>query len=486
MRLGMDRREFLTAMVVGAVGWKAGFKYNGRLEENNLGRNKEKDWQVLQKEIIDFRSGLGLDPLPAELSSPVVISDEMWNDLKNVFKNEVPLENLLYGRRVEEIIRLVFGKYYTNLIKGVRVDKEAPVSMTFDSRFNVRMMNIPEDVNELVDLESFIKYVLHECVGHGTDPGLPEMDFIYSYDVLLRVEHGKWKALSQAMKVEGKFLNDKGDLMYPVLKMKVGESVAKELVDRGGAGGVKYNKRKCIELGGYMMEGLRSGKTKLPVEQESAYKVGLERILVEIYAEMVKYAVLYPDQIGYNIPIMEGVGEIISSIRGEKISLDQLRRDLLKPNEKVITEVKKGATQNKKEGVISDSGVILPELKNAIPDDYENLVSKGILPKKLYVSESGEEFLKEFSSLYRQMIRLYPVLKDYVPYEYRTDFDPENLNIWDIREIELAMDARFVRNILTEKIISKEIIDSLKVKAEVIKKYLGTKSNLEPSYNVKP
>jgi hypothetical protein len=43
--------------------------------------------------------------------------------------------------------------------------------------------------------------------------------------MLIKVEHGKWKALSQMFSVEGQFLNHPGDLMYPLIKKRVGETV---------------------------------------------------------------------------------------------------------------------------------------------------------------------------------------------------------------------------------------------------------------------
>jgi len=87
----------------------------------------EKEHAKLLEEIRKYREFWGLEPLPPEPISPVVVSDEIWRDTsKLAFRNELENDDTRVGGRTGEILRTIYGDKFPALIAGVRVDPSAP------------------------------------------------------------------------------------------------------------------------------------------------------------------------------------------------------------------------------------------------------------------------------------------------------------------------------------------------------------------------
>lgn len=493
--MSLTRREFLSVVGAGFVGWKAGLKIDEVAPErvDYSGNQGEKDRAKLLEDIKRYRKMWELDPLPQELVSPVVLSDEIWNGgSKSMFWNELNGVDALVGTRTEEILRTILGKRYCQLIRGVRVDPLASESISFNWVPGSRMINLSKGIGTWATDGGVLDYILHEGIGHGTDPALLGGDFFYSYGALLHIEHGKWRALSQASKVEGKFLNDKGDLEYQILERNVGGVIGRSLVEGGLEkllkgelstdlsrlmfSGGKFTKQRCTELGGLILDEVRAGRLSLVGEAEKVYKDSLEDIFVEIYAEMIKNAIFYPEKIKYNIQIMEGVREIVSIIRGEDTNLDAIKSQLLTHGDKTTLV---SSNESKVNVEVAGWMAPVPEGDNNIPSqtdvdmEYAFFAGRGETPKGFVFGEQDRVEFVEFATLYTQFVSKYPVLKNYVPYEYRKDFDPQGLNMWETREIEVAMDSTFLRLLFTDKKNLQKYMSELIDKKRVLEKFVN-------------
>ncbi len=469
--------------------------------------NLSKEAKQKLDQVVEYRRQLGLNGLsPGILRG--LIKREKWKSEAEELAVNLPEKNKSYGLRIREVMGTLFGDNAGRLVGEVRADSGFPYGMFFDC-FS-RSCCLSHSVHDIPIKGKFTDYALHEAAGHGSDP-LLNLD--YPPEMLAKVAHGKWRALSRCLSVEGQFLDHPGDLMLPLLKRSIGEVIGKVIVEKKKLRGIvnwknaevvrnvidktareneksidqlKFNKRICEQIGGELFQLLIGGKVRFTGDLEDKYQDKMENVCVEIYAEMIKYALLYPDLIGNDPDIIQGVEEIFSAVQGKSVDIGMIRKRVKYPDEEILA-------RNRKEtsflnGEASDYSVIpLPVLTSDEQQlvleqeeefserekKFEDCAEKGIIQDSLPISDEERQVLDRFTGLYSSVLEKHPSLKDTFGIQYNTDFDPD-LHIWQIHEVEAAMDSGFVRQIIVARDISEQDLEMLRKKVVILDNFVNS------------
>ena len=509
----LTRREFLGLIPVTAgsvlLGTKVGKwlmeTYEDKIVEQILKTKLSSETEKMLPEIVTYREMLGLEGLPTEVVT-CLLTGEKWPSNPKRFVNTLPTKNQSYGMRISEVIQELFGNNCTQLVKEARMDPDHPWGISFNP--NLRACNVSESIHDISIENDFTDYVLHEAVGHGSDPALKGIK--YPPETLVKVEHGKWRALSQALSIEEQFFKHPGDLTYPLLKRDVGETVGRFMVDTEKDSSItadkqglklveqaitsiarkrgkrpeelKYNKSVCAELGEELIALRTNGKITFAGGLKEQYQTKLEGACQEIYAEMVKYSLLYPDKINDNRNVIEGVAEVISAIKGSETDIETLRKQTSQVSREVIERnaAEKALLLDYESPSVSttltlEEEEIMQQEQGQFESRelaFENFVTQGALPEGLNVTEKQKDLVSNFASLVHKVIQRYPMLKDTFTQKYNLSFDPE-VHIWEIREIEVAIDSGFIWNLIASVNIDDQISNEIKYKIEVLEKFVS-------------
>lgn len=468
-------------------------------------------------EIAGFRHSLGLDETPPELVE-LIQENNRWTEDTPKFQNDLPEKDQSYGLYIEEVIPKVFGPNCTRLVKGCKNDPNAPGGIAFNP--TTRFCNMPIDVHNTPIDGEFINPIMHEAVGHGSDPFLKTAK--YPNDVLLRVEHGKWRALTQMFSIPEQFLNNPGDQMYPYLKKEMGKTIGKVFVASGDLGSIlddngkqmvwqqilqiakehnvepgdlKFNKNVCRRLGTTVVSAVLSGQITLKGELRSSFTKAVDYdVAVEIYAEMMRYAILYPEKV--NETIREGVKEVLEAINGKPVNLAEIREGIIHPSEDILkrnlAEAEALKQIQRPQEITPENNTSVPALtteevgaikqqqneSNAQKSIVDGFLQDGVVPGSLKIPSEYLADVMEFSELCREMNRRYPDL--FGRNMFGDDgYDPD-LNIWDIEDLGYAYDAPFVRGTLYLDVVSAQVDGEIKKKNEILKKFLPMNLDLNP------
>lgn len=458
----------------------------------------------MMSETTAFRESLGLEGLPAEYK-PGLLKKTDWSSDPDNYLDALPEKNKSYSLRILEVIQILFGNNATRNIKGSKADPQYPYGMSFEH--GSRFCNVADSVHD-IPLQVFIDFILHEAGGHGSDPGGGAS---YPPEIFTRVEHGKWRALSQALSIPDQFLNHPRDLMFPFLKKSIGEAVGRfmtgdqnsPIVDaqsvltvRQEVAGIarvkgkdiktlKFNKAVCKETGEVLVALLREGKIEFTGGLKKTYQDKMEDACIEIYAEMFKYALLFPEKMQNNCNVIGGITEVISAIKGDA-NIAELRKQITKPSADILKRYEAEKAMLKSETPTTTSSpvpTLLPEEQERISKQqkefgmlekaFQDFGDKGEILATLIIPERQKEIVQRFATLYSKMIQKYPMLKDTFSQEHNESFDPE-MHIWEIREVETAMESGFVRKLIASQDISGQIINDISHKVEVIEKFVNS------------
>jgi len=488
----LSRKEFLrrAGIIFGSgfiglgVGAEAG-RFIGNLDK--FGKLSSADKKLLF-EIEYYRKSLGLLGLPLKMEQGLTKRRENLSN-PGGFLNALPEYNKSYGIRIHEVMKGLFGDFGTSLVREVRIDLENPFGISFSG--TDRSLRVSESIHNIPIEDLYSDYVLHEAVGHGSDP---EMEGIaYPSEMIVKVEHGRWRALAQALLVEGHFFKHPEDKTYPFIKKTLGEVIGRyainnipfnNLVSGSDAylffdtirkvaksreknlGELKYNKKICLEIGEKTIDFINRGRIVLKGDLENAFSCNMEISLREIYAEMLKYALFYPSAISYNGEIIAGATEILSAIRGEVVYLPELAFNIRFPSEYVLERNRAEKTfleQDCKKNSLFNDPVFEDEAQKIASGSlrkfkegeskFLDFVTTGKVPLGISSNPGENKLLYEYGFLCSMVVEKYPMLKNVGLGWDDCSFDPE-LNIWEIREIEGAMDSGFIRKFLKDGIKS--------------------------------
>jgi len=490
-------------------------------ERIEVARNMEK--QLV--EIGKYREKLGLTQLPWELSliekyyASAFISEETWREPAEIAL-EMPVAKRSYGELIKDVMKKVYGDKSGRLVKAVYSDEGNPEGVLFWN--DTRKVSLPREITNKL-YPDVLHNALHEAVGHGSDPA--DALTVFPTGVLLKAEEGKWRALSKALSIEGQFLFNPGDSAYPMFKKDLGEAYAREFVlekqvpafgegmnDLTGplaeiaqkqgvaAADIKFNKRACLVIGTKLTESKLSKRISFNDNLEKAYNEKMDSALREIYAEMVKYALIYPDLINNDEDIVGGVKEVFQAISGrDDIDMNRLRAEVIKPNPELLvlrSEEEKAVaaavsimeqeslSQPPQPVEYVSSVVDVAEIKEEITDisekrdKFESFIQFGELPESAQeLSDEERGLFETYAKQCSKMISEYPTLSNTLYKKLDWEFDPP-LHIWEIMEIEMAIDTAQIRELLDDPSLLKdsERFQALNSKSEVLQKFIDSEA----------
>ena len=452
----------------------------------------------LLSEIVDYRNQLGLDGLPPELEWRMQTDDREfnWEDAESrPFVNDLPETMVSFGIHAQDIAQTVLGLRAKHFVWGSEVDKDYPLSFEFN--VGRRVIHLPINVYRDHVLRSTTGVITHEAVGHATEPDVaenPEMPRkTYPLDVLIQVEHGKWRAVSQIPHLNKDAMWYPEGLIMPHVGRELGERTGRAMYDnnhdllasyfdpeslgvvqnevakvaeaRGGSTDkIIWTKKACREFGARLIKLKQQGEIRFSGDLDSLYDYNIGILYSrEGYAELIEYSLNYPEKIANNAEVLAGITEVLSAIRGEEVDLSSLRQQISTPNQEA-----EAAFEKEKPLRVDD--IVTPEERavNFEEQWYQSFL-KGQIREGLTLSSEQRTLLDLWAKSGYIVFQKYPNLINSDASGYNVDFDPEWMHIWETRDIEFAIARPIIVDIMGGA-------DRVKHHFDWIKKALG---NLE-------
>lgn len=459
--------------------------------------------------IMEYRAMIGLNSVPKELYESFQHPTEAWHYADRQFEISLPDHLKSYGMYTEDIINTTFGERAAQLVSTITVNPKEPGMTAFQpdeprefyTGYYVSNTDILSDYNDLV---------LHEAIGHGSDPVFTPQP--YPSDVLFKIEHGKWRMLSQAFSVDGQFFNHPNDMMRPQFQRQIGEQVALhfrhndlstlfstedsykkvrgilENISREEnipLEHIKFNKRISRLIGQQVFDQVTTNEVQLGEDLRIQYESQVETALVEIYAEMMRMSILHPDEIGQNPEIVQGCTEILSAIQGKPVDLESIRIAIQNPRSEVVERntfekqllIDINDSDPKATPDIHISTPTAEELARAKTQqeeianqkrEFTEFTAYGKIPSSVEKDTALHELLKAYAYTCSQIYTKYPDTN------FVDDlFDPQ-LDIWDIQNISNCLNAPFINQLIQNIHEDPAEInrDDLKQKLDVIASFL--------------
>ncbi len=310
------------------------------------------------------------------------------------------------------------------------------------------------------------------------------------------VEHPTCQLTGQELQ----FLNHPNDMMLPIMQQKIGEKVGQAVLNNtlkdvfsDGRSDValdlvnkfaleegktmwelKFNKKRCREIGKRILEVQRKGDVSFAPELQVWYDQTVESSLREIYAEMMRMAILHPEDVGFNADILEGCEDILSAIQGRKVAIENVRDAVLTKDLKIF---EKNAKEQELlgfeiQGPVQNVGVNLsvkPEdvkAKQAYDDfkkrdeEFSAFIHAGELPYGVDLDSPVGQLAKTFAFIRSEIEKKYS-LENAITHLDKT-FDPE-MHIWEINAVEYGLDNTYTRQ-LVDKLKNGQDVDLAELK----------------------
>lgn len=322
---------------------KVTFRPGYLLDFGVLLKEEEKE---MAKEILTYRKSLGFSGLPSELKAAITEGLCPEKISTPPFKNDL-LEKLTpFGDSAAKTLEAVFGNKFTGIVNSVRLNpnpKDGYGYMGSD-----QSIIIPQSSSQRGAIDHSPEHWLHEGGGHGSDPFDDQRQkVIYPRNLLWKVEVAKWKMLNQSFNVPEQFLNHPDDGVLPLISENLGNRLFPLVLE----GDTKWfdsrvslfqvqktlnsllsgkpideaNTSDKTSFGRQVYDLLRSRQVGFSGEFQTDFDNTLDGLLGEIYAEMIRIAILHPNLLCNNREIPESCEEIISTVQGKKINLSEIR-----------------------------------------------------------------------------------------------------------------------------------------------------------------
>lgn len=285
-------------------------------------------------EIVEYRKSFQLIGLPRELNINNVTKSKSnnWDNQPPKFVVDVPPQNLSYADRAKEIFNIVLGPNYSRVINGI-IGYGMPGQTASNGNLIVTVSDLHDKPIEGDGDYNFTDLSLHE----GTHSFYTGNIDKFPLDILIKISHGFWRALTRAYSIPEQFYHNPGDAMLPVLYRRIGESIGRRFVEDSSlidtianlsghdkiksilkkiaktenknVSDLKFSKKNIYLFGEKLIPLIMSGEIKLEGEILNEYANIVEDNFIEISAEMFRYAIFHPDKINYDIDILEGIEE---------------------------------------------------------------------------------------------------------------------------------------------------------------------------------
>ncbi len=311
----------------------------------------EAELRRLVGEIKYYRSLLGLPELPENFDKN--IDEELWQKaemhISQEYQHRVDFKNEVYTRYLEKFTACCFGEHEHQICIGSYTDPTNPEQTAFSP--SEHKLLIPASMQSIYPLSECAEYFLHEVAGHGTDPELEVNQF--SPEVYVRVLHGKARMVTRVFNFPDLFLNHPDDTTISDMFKKFNEYMTMHFHDvigkdrlnlfeteedaikflslfcqPDGKGGVEpkavFERSNMVDFASQVA----GGQIHLKGYFKELFSETFKSCIHEQYAELIKFAILYPDLINHDSDIMEGATQIFSAIKGEPVVLDQLAQQI--------------------------------------------------------------------------------------------------------------------------------------------------------------
>jgi hypothetical protein len=248
---------------------------------------------------------------------------------------------------------------------------------------------------------------------------------------------------------------------------------------------LKFNKAVCRELGEGLVGLVQTEKLDFVGDLATAYEKELEGALHEIYAEAMKMAIVYPEQIKYNPDVMAGVSEILTAINGEPVSLEDLQSKIshVAPDvvehfnvERVAMEESSSSDDSyiSEEGANTEEACIISDNieMETLYSAFETFVREGVVPESLGWSEHTVDVLQGYASVCAEVTAVYPELVDTDCEHLFEDFDPPFMHIWEILAVEDAIETSYIRFLVDSPKISDEELQIVREKTATLRNFV--------------
>ncbi len=436
----------------------------------------EFDIQKIKTDILEYRKQLGFMNMPKDFIEAEKLANTDWKKSDTQVANNLPEELQTYGEYTQVLLERIYGGEHTShFLHAIEyVDSLSHfASYRRKSKSNYYGLAVFD-----FNLEEFTDYLLHESAGHAFDPSFHHETM--PFETYARMTHGRWRMLAQAMTIENQFFNHPNDAAYPTVLRHTGEEAARYVVLEADTSqicdipsypkllkillhireqipahdGQIYFNNKVSKLFGTLLineEVQLEGKTRDVFERE------MEDALDEIYAEMIKYVIRYPEQLGNNTEIKAGFAEIASAVRGTPFTPDDIARiDVSVPFD--ITErwvegqklLHNTVTEERNKNILET---------NKKRERYDLYFGNDIkIMSNLFVTIANEgsidatqkEHLSKYVEYCSDMYNTFGDLLYDTTYQFLTpQFDPDDLHAWTIRDIVYAIDTQFVERLVS-------------------------------------
>jgi hypothetical protein len=302
-------------------------------------------------EIMNHRDQLGLGKtLPLKIRQAFEMTTEEreemfpssmeWNlEDRTFIRNNAPQINS-YAQKTIKLIQKIAQNKAGRLVSDIKVYNRYPGYFPNKNP----TLGLPENVESAYDQA---KLLCHEVLGHGTDPDFKRHN-LYPIEDLFIVEKAKWEALSRSWKIPDEFFNHPQDgslkTLYETLGRKAWETemppgnydnsafiykdpknydiFKREFLHAMGPLSAETKNEETIKIVGQVVLKMYMRKL-IDIKPEIGVQTHLENALHEIYAEMMKYSILMPNEI--EDPLIINNMEKILKVINPNLSIHQIR-----------------------------------------------------------------------------------------------------------------------------------------------------------------
>lgn len=254
---------------------------------------------------------------------------------------------------------------------------------------------------------------------------------------------------------------------------------------------VKFNKKNCKRIGMALINGQRTSGIMFRDLAQETYESSMQTVATEMYAEMIKYSLLYPDLIGNDSKIINGINLVFNTISNGLFNFQSAREILRKIDNSHIQErndIEQEIINNpleqeinveqsdveKDQAIINEKVEIIEDLQ-VVKDNklsYEECTTSGELQGSERFDSDNLELAKKYMRTVKQIVATYPILMRGFASHLDEIFDPY-LHIWEIEKIESAMESGFISKLLFDEIddqqqISKDLTEKTQVLVDFI------------------
>jgi hypothetical protein len=476
----MNRREFikLGGYTLLSATWLTA---SGRLPPQVYTDGKSLIDDDLDQKIIDtahYRELFQLPSLPDELKEEQNAAPRDLEKFTTTFENNLPSFMSSYGERVKQLSSIIFGPLSEGIVRSVTMNPSLTSYASFEQE--TRELTLSRNIHTGHPIDNgFLDIFMHEVAGHGSD--LRNTKGLFSAPDRIRGAHGKSRALSQALLVEGQFLHHPGDQMLPKIQLGLAMSIGQKYVDKSIQDYIKsgmdnllnaldqkakekgikkedlrFTRRTCVELGSELFYNVLTKRIILTGELYDSYVNTVEGALDEIYAEMVRYSILYPEKIFYNREIIEGVTEELSTLYRKPIDLVELREKIIEVPDEILRKFNEENDFLKNQEKLN--AIMTPEQKEQMKQetkrleqmdiDFEKLTTEATLPESFYeFSQEIIDTMQRYANALTKVYTMHPEIKTALTNDLL--FDP-NLHVWDTMEIASAANPNRIWNCIND------------------------------------